>query len=305
MQEDGFRSLEIHRDDDDKPLGVQQCGIGLFISPTNISASTHHQQHNKQVQWAASSQQSQIPTVREHPAGFTSAITIATNARHASYGTSPYPRLGMTSSPNTRVSTPHPQKHPQRPAPRAHSRYVHGRHVDHDAGVLHVLMKYCGGGDISTIFEQTTRHYSVGVTALPSSWAWKGCQRWWGRMGQTRGMRSIWLHLRGIWLDRLVWRYGVLRWSRFIQLDGNGDDVQRQWPAHLTLTQTLKSTTQHTFSLLHSIVQTFSGIKRMLEATFKATHSPFFETPHNHECSLCFCGAAPCSRLGAIWGRLQ
>lgn len=43
-----------------------------------------------------------------------------------------------------------------------------------------------------------------------------------------------------------------------------------------TLTQTLESTTQHTFALLHSIVQTFSGVAQMLESTFMATHSSFF-----------------------------
>ncbi|KAK7046815.1 SH3 domain-containing protein [Favolaschia claudopus] len=39
---------------------------------------------------------------------------------------------------------------------------------------------------------------------------------------------------------------------------------------------TLESTTQHTFQLLHSIVQTFSGVAQMLESTFMATHSSFF-----------------------------
>jgi len=40
--------------------------------------------------------------------------------------------------------------------------------------------------------------------------------------------------------------------------------------------QTLESTTQHTFALLHSIVQTFTGVSQMLESTFMATHSSFF-----------------------------
>ncbi|KAF4581317.1 Peroxisomal membrane protein PAS20 [Pleurotus pulmonarius] len=43
-----------------------------------------------------------------------------------------------------------------------------------------------------------------------------------------------------------------------------------------SLTQTLESTTHHTFALLHSIVQTFSGVAQMLESTFMATHSSFF-----------------------------
>lgn len=47
-------------------------------------------------------------------------------------------------------------------------------------------------------------------------------------------------------------------------------------PMNPSLTQTLESTTQHTFALLHSIVQTFSGVAQMLESTFMATHSSFF-----------------------------
>jgi len=47
-------------------------------------------------------------------------------------------------------------------------------------------------------------------------------------------------------------------------------------PMNPSLTQTLESTTQHTFALLQSIVQTFSGVAQMLESTFMATHSSFF-----------------------------
>ncbi|KAI0826476.1 Peroxin 13, N-terminal region-domain-containing protein, partial [Irpex lacteus] len=47
-------------------------------------------------------------------------------------------------------------------------------------------------------------------------------------------------------------------------------------PNNPSLTQTLESTTQHTFALLQSIVQTFSGVAQMLESTFMATHSSFF-----------------------------
>lgn len=47
-------------------------------------------------------------------------------------------------------------------------------------------------------------------------------------------------------------------------------------PGNPSLTQQLESTTQHTFALLHSIVQTFSGMSQMLESTFMATHSSFF-----------------------------
>lgn len=42
------------------------------------------------------------------------------------------------------------------------------------------------------------------------------------------------------------------------------------------LTQTMESTTQQTFAILHSIVQTFTGLSQMLESTFMATHSSFF-----------------------------
>jgi len=47
-------------------------------------------------------------------------------------------------------------------------------------------------------------------------------------------------------------------------------------PANQSIGQTLESTTQHTFALLHSIVQTFTGVSQMLESTFMATHSSFF-----------------------------
>ncbi|KAF8627225.1 hypothetical protein AX15_004477 [Amanita polypyramis BW_CC] len=54
-----------------------------------------------------------------------------------------------------------------------------------------------------------------------------------------------------------------------VPMDGHGNPAP-------TLTQTLEATTQHTFQLLHSIVQTFSGLAQMLESTFMATHSSFF-----------------------------
>lgn len=47
-------------------------------------------------------------------------------------------------------------------------------------------------------------------------------------------------------------------------------------PNNPSLTQTLEATTQQTFALLHSIVQTFTGLSQMLESTFMATHSSFF-----------------------------
>lgn len=47
-------------------------------------------------------------------------------------------------------------------------------------------------------------------------------------------------------------------------------------PNNPSLTQTLETTTQTTFALLHSVVQTFAGMAQMLESTFMATHSSFF-----------------------------
>lgn len=47
-------------------------------------------------------------------------------------------------------------------------------------------------------------------------------------------------------------------------------------PNNPSLTQQLELSTQHTFTLLHSIVQTFTGLSQMLESTFMATHSSFF-----------------------------
>ncbi|KAH7921052.1 kinase-like protein [Leucogyrophana mollusca] len=34
----------------------------------------------------------------------------------------------------------------------------HDRHVDRDAGILYILMEYCGGGDLSTVIKQAQRH---------------------------------------------------------------------------------------------------------------------------------------------------
>ncbi|GJJ10069.1 hypothetical protein Clacol_004295 [Clathrus columnatus] len=47
-------------------------------------------------------------------------------------------------------------------------------------------------------------------------------------------------------------------------------------PNNPSLTQQLEATTQSTFALLQSIVQTFGGFAQMLESTFMATHSSFF-----------------------------
>jgi len=47
-------------------------------------------------------------------------------------------------------------------------------------------------------------------------------------------------------------------------------------PNNPSLTQQLESSTQQTFAILQSIVQTFGGFAQMLESTFMATHSSFF-----------------------------
>ncbi|KAJ3783775.1 Peroxin 13, N-terminal region-domain-containing protein [Lentinula aff. detonsa] len=64
--------------------------------------------------------------------------------------------------------------------------------------------------------------------------------------------------------------YGGMMGPNGAPVDVNGN------PLPPSLTQTLEHTTQHTFALLHSIVQTFSGVAQMLESTFMATHSSFF-----------------------------
>lgn len=33
----------------------------------------------------------------------------------------------------------------------------HDRYVDRDAGILYILMEYCGGGDLSVVIKQATR----------------------------------------------------------------------------------------------------------------------------------------------------
>lgn len=33
----------------------------------------------------------------------------------------------------------------------------HDRHVDRDAGILYILMEYCGGGDLSSVIKQAQR----------------------------------------------------------------------------------------------------------------------------------------------------
>jgi NIMA (never in mitosis gene a)-related kinase 2 len=33
----------------------------------------------------------------------------------------------------------------------------HDRHVDRDAGILYIIMEYCGGGDLSTVIKQSAK----------------------------------------------------------------------------------------------------------------------------------------------------
>lgn len=67
--------------------------------------------------------------------------------------------------------------------------------------------------------------------------------------------------------------YGGMGMGGMPMIGPNGLPID---PNNPSLTQTLESTTQHTFALLHSIVQTFTGVSQMLESTFMATHSSFF-----------------------------
>lgn len=34
----------------------------------------------------------------------------------------------------------------------------HDRHVDRDAGILYIIMEYCGGGDLSGVIKQALKH---------------------------------------------------------------------------------------------------------------------------------------------------
>ena len=34
----------------------------------------------------------------------------------------------------------------------------HDRYVDREAGILYILMEYCGGGDLSSVIKQAQRH---------------------------------------------------------------------------------------------------------------------------------------------------
>ncbi|KAI9455393.1 Peroxin 13, N-terminal region-domain-containing protein [Boletus coccyginus] len=75
-------------------------------------------------------------------------------------------------------------------------------------------------------------------------------------------------------------RYGYSRYGvngLYAEIPGMGMGGMGMYPGidpnNPSLTQALETTTQHTFSLLHSIVQTFSGVAQMLESTFMYGHS--------------------------------
>ena len=44
----------------------------------------------------------------------------------------------------------------------------HDRYVDREAGILYILMEYCGGGDLSTIIKQATKQNKL----LPEDTVW-------------------------------------------------------------------------------------------------------------------------------------
>ena len=44
----------------------------------------------------------------------------------------------------------------------------HDRHVDRDAGILYILMEYCGGGDLSSVIKQAQRHNRL----IPEDTVW-------------------------------------------------------------------------------------------------------------------------------------
>ena len=44
----------------------------------------------------------------------------------------------------------------------------HDRYVDRDAGILHILMEYCGGGDLSSVIKQAQKHNRL----IPEETVW-------------------------------------------------------------------------------------------------------------------------------------
>jgi serine/threonine protein kinase len=58
------------------------------------------------------------------------------------------------------IRFPHPFTHRNILKDLDHEHIVryHDRHVDRDAGILYILMEYCGGGDLSGIIKQAQKH---------------------------------------------------------------------------------------------------------------------------------------------------
>ncbi len=44
----------------------------------------------------------------------------------------------------------------------------HDRYVDRDAGMLYILMEYCGGGDLSSVIKQAQKHNRL----IPEETVW-------------------------------------------------------------------------------------------------------------------------------------
>jgi NIMA (never in mitosis gene a)-related kinase 2 len=44
----------------------------------------------------------------------------------------------------------------------------HDRYVDRDAGILYILMEYCGGGDLSSVIKQAQKHSRL----IPEETVW-------------------------------------------------------------------------------------------------------------------------------------
>ncbi|KAG6888945.1 hypothetical protein C0995_004800 [Termitomyces sp. Mi166 len=85
--------------------------------------------------------------------------------------------------------------------------------------------------------------------------------------GMYSGMGGYGMGYGGMGMGGMYGGYGM---------GGMGPNGMPMDPNNPSLTQSLESTTQNTFALLHSVVQTFTGIAQMLESTFMATHSSFF-----------------------------
>ncbi|KAF8991731.1 hypothetical protein BDQ17DRAFT_1432860 [Cyathus striatus] len=153
---------------------------------------------------ASSSQQSQIPTVLERPAGFIylshhhsheCSLRFLWNFTIPTIRDNLVWREGIKADrAEVHVLLPFPLilHIPTESSQHTLATYAADTCTTTQA-FFYVPMEYCGGGNLSTFFEQATklsRLYTgrhdmalfcadfVGVAALSSSWAWKGFQRW-------------------------------------------------------------------------------------------------------------------------------